>query len=171
MSDDLLQRFIAERASLIGYLRMLLPSDDAVEDAFQDTFLVVSRRAADFERDRDFGAWVRGIARNLALKRRSALQRTRTVDPQAFADALDLAYGEAELADDPTGEDVRHLTSCLQRLGGQQRDLLDLRYGQGRSMADLATATGRTERAIQVALSRLRAVLHDCISRQRRVHA
>lgn len=171
MSDDLLQRFIAERAALIGYLRMLLPSDEAVEDVFQDAFLIVSRRAADFERDRDFGAWVRGIARNLALKRRSAMRRTMTVDPQAFADALDLAYEEAERAGDRTSEDVRHLTSCLQRLDAPQRDLLDLRYGRGSSMADLAAATGRTERAIQVALSRLRAVLHDCISRQRRVHA
>ncbi len=170
MSDDLLQRFIAERASLIGYLRLLLPSDDAVEDVFQDTFLVVSRRAADFERDRDLGAWVRGIARNLALKRRTAARRMGVVDPLALADSLDLAYAEAEQADDRTGEDIVHLTSCLQRLADPQRDLLRMRYELGRSMTDLATATGRTERALQVALSRLRAALHDCISRQRRTH-
>ncbi len=170
MADDLLQRFIAQRAALLGYLRLLLPSDDAVEDVFQDTFLVVSRRAADFEEGRDFAAWVRGIARNLALKRRIAAHRMGAVDPQILANALDRAYDEAEQEGNPLAEDIRHLHTCLQRLDGPQQDLLRLRYEHGHGMSELAATTGRTEHAIQIALSRLRAVLHACISRQRRVH-
>ena len=61
--DGLMRAFVARRAELLGYLRAIAPPD-LVEDAFQEAFLVVHRRLADFRSDGDFPAWVRGIARN-----------------------------------------------------------------------------------------------------------
>ncbi len=169
MHDLLLRQFLSERTSLLGYLRLLLPAD-RVEDAFQDTFLIVSRRLADFDQTREFGPWVRGIARHVALKHREAAGRMVAVDPTVLADRLEQAFVE-EAADpiaDTAHEDLRHLDTCLQELRDPQRELIRRRYQGGESLSQLALSTGRSEGAVQVALSRLRAVLFACISRQRK---
>ena len=51
---------------LLAYLRASVPSS-AVDDLFQDTVLVAWRRLGDYDRTRPFGAWLRGIARNIVM--------------------------------------------------------------------------------------------------------
>jgi RNA polymerase sigma-70 factor (ECF subfamily) len=160
--EDLLRRFVQERDLLLGYLRLLLPVDQA-EDVFQETFLVVHRRVGDFERGRDFAAWVRGIARNLAMKARERHGRLRPMPSEALLALADRALDEA---DDVPEADLGALHDCLARLPAAQRRLLDLRYRSGCDLAAIAEQVGRTAAAVQVALSRLRSMLQDCV-RQR----
>jgi RNA polymerase sigma-70 factor (ECF subfamily) len=161
--DDLIQRFLADRDLLLGYLRLLLPHDQA-EDAFQEVFLVVHRRLGDYDRSRDFSAWVRGIARNIALKLRERSGRLRATAPDTLMALADRALDETD--DDPA-EDLSGLAGCLDRLKGDHRRLLDGRYREGRSIAELAVESGSTAGAVQVMLSRLRASLLDCLRRKR----
>ncbi len=163
MHDDLLRRFVANRGELLGYLTSLLPGH-LIDDAFQEVFLVVVKRADHFDRTRDFDAWVRGIARNVARRVRDA-HAAHAPLPDDIADLVETAYHEAE---DPARDDLRRLRVCLDQVGEAQRELLRRRYHEGLSMAELAAATGRTAGAVQVALSRLRASLFECIERARR---
>ena len=55
---------------LMAFLRASVPAS-SVDDIFQDTVLVAWRRLPDYDRTRPFGAWMRGIARNLVLDYRS----------------------------------------------------------------------------------------------------
>lgn len=166
MHEDLLGRFVEDRGELLGYLRALVPGD-LVDDVFQETFLVVMRRVGDFEPGRDFPAWVRGIARNIARQVRERHGRTAAPLPDDVVDLIDQAHVQA----DAEREDRTHLRTCLDRLGGTQREMLRQRYQVGHSLDRLAELVGRSPGAVQVALSRLRAALQECIERERRAHA
>lgn len=166
MHEDLLCRFVADRGELLGYLRALVPGD-LVDDVFQETFLVVMRRVADFDRNRDFPAWVRGIARHVALQVRERHGRLVAPLPDDVLELIEQAHAQAS----DERDDLVHLRACLEHVGGSQREMLRQRYQQGQSLERLAQETGRTPGAVQVALSRLRAVLLECIERERRVHA
>lgn len=162
--DDLLRWFLANRAPLLGYLRALLPHD-LVEDAFQETFLVVHRKAASFDAQRDAGAWVRGIARNVARQVAAKATRAVRLPPDQLAERFELAAAEAEPGED---DDLVHLASCLERLDVPARELLRRRYHDGDALDELAAASGRSPGAVQVALSRVRAALATCIERRRK---
>ncbi len=158
MDDDaLMQAFLNRRADLLAYLP---------DDAFQETYLVVQRRLADFRRDGDFHAWVRGIARNVLRQLARRNQRVRGLADDALADLINQAVAEAS---PPADEDdaLSALRHCMAQLAETQRRLLHLRYGLERPLAEVAGELGRTPGAVQVALSRVRAVLADCISRRR----
>lgn len=167
--DDLLRQFVAERGELLGYLRCLVPGQ-LVEDVFQEVFLVVVKRAAEFDRSRDFSAWVRGIARKVAHKVRAKQSCAPTL-PDDVVDLVSVAYDEARASASDERDDLRHLSVCLDRLAEAQRELLRRRYHDGLSLERLAAMTGRSAGAVQVALSRLRSVLSECITHQRRVEA
>lgn len=166
MDDDAhLRSFIGDRAALLGYLRTLLPHD-LVEDAFQEVFLVVHRKVDEFDQSRDFPAWVRGIARNIAHQVLAKARRAVALPPDALLERIDQAASEAEAE---PHDDRHHLADCLAKLSDKQRDLLRQRYVDGLMLDQLAIATGRTVGAVQVALSRLRLALQECIERQRKV--
>lgn len=165
MDDDALMRdFLARRADLIAYLRVIGPAGLA-EDAFQETFLVVHRRLADFRRDGDFPAWVRGIARNVLRQLGRKGNRLQTMADEALTGLIDQAVAEHEAVNEPVDR-LPALRRCVERLAEPQRRLLHLRYALGQPIEQIAVVLHRTPGAAQVALSRLRTVLGDCMARQ-----
>jgi RNA polymerase sigma-70 factor (ECF subfamily) len=88
----------------------------SVDDIFQDTVLVAWRRLPDYDRTRPFGAWMRGIARNLVLDYRSKMGRERPTDDAI----LDGIVRRAEAEDRGDREEFRaklvRLEDCVARL-------------------------------------------------------
>lgn len=161
MDDDLLHRFAADRPRLLAYLRSLLPPA-LVEDAYHETFLVVHEKLVGFDRGRDFGRWVRGIAR-LVAKRIAARDRRQIATlPEVVIDRIDQAFDE-EPAEDAFAAQLDRLKRCLERLSIAQRGLLTRRLVEGVSYQDLASDSGRSAGSVQVAVSRLRSQLVECI--------
>lgn len=84
-----------------GALRQLGVPLASIEDATQDVFVVLHRRAAEFDRDRSLRNWLWGIARGVASTyRRSDRRRRRLIGelPREHATASlerELARGEA----------------------------------------------------------------------------
>src|SRR5690349_8950717 len=92
---DLLERFVAGRdadafAALVsrhgpmvyGVCRRLLRQEQDAEDAFQATFLVLSRKAASIRRGQALAAWLHEVARRLALRARDGDRRRRARERQ-----------------------------------------------------------------------------------------
>lgn len=161
MDDDLLHRFAADRPRLLAYLRSLLPPG-LVEDAYHETFLVVHEKLATFERERDFGRWVRGIARLVAKRVAARDRRSIATPPEVVIDRIDQAFDE-EPADDTFSAHLDRLKTCLERLSAPQRELLTQRLVEGVSYQKLASDNGRSPGSVQVAVSRLRSQLIACI--------
>lgn len=164
--EDLIQELLARRSDLIAYLRSIGPAELA-EDVFQETFLVVQRKLADYEERGTFFSWVRVIARQVMYQALARNDRLKSVPQDRLHQLIEVTV-EEHLDGDVVVEHVDALRRCLQQLEPAQRRLLDLRYAVGRSLAEIARELRRTEGAVQVALSRLRGALAVCIDRQRK---
>ncbi len=156
----ILVRDHAER--LLVYLRATVPSS-AVDDLFQDTVLVAWRRLPDYDRARPFGAWLRGIARNLVMDHRSRMHRERPTD-DAILDGIDRRAQEMDGMD---REEVRAriaaLDECVAALPDEYRTVIHLAYRLDAPVARIAAEVGATVEATKKRLQRARGMIAACI--------
>lgn len=141
-------------------LRDLDGSADLVQQAFVDAFVALDR----FEDGRDFGAWVRGIARNLVrqeLRRRGREGRRYSAYREHLEVVASVEQGDAR------EEALRAaLGRCRDKLAEPAQRALALRYEQGHAFEDVARALDRTVAASRQLLQRVRLSLRACIERE-----
>src|SRR4051812_11245060 len=108
--------------SLRGYIATQVHHMDDADDLAQEVFFVAYRNLVDFRRGEDFGAWLRGIARNKVYnhlrstnRRHRAMQRFR--EEVARAVEADL---EGAVAGDHSGV-VEMLLRCIAALPERMR--------------------------------------------------
>src|SRR5271165_6406009 len=68
--------FLAHADLLRGFIRGLVPQQEAAEDIFQELFLTLTAKAGDFQLNTNFVAWARTIARLKVLEQYRQLRRT-----------------------------------------------------------------------------------------------
>lgn len=163
MSDDplqeVLQRFVHHQPRIKGFILALLPDFPAAEDVLQETFLVVQRKAAEFEPGSNFLAWVFQIARFQVMKAQQTHHRHAERFSEAVLDSL-AASAPTEPWDDRR---LALLPGCIEKLGPQARRILDLFYQQEHKPQEIARHIGWASAAVSVALSRSRRALRECI--------
>lgn len=136
-----------------------------VDELFSECLLVAWRRLADFDPERSFGNWMRGIARNLILARRRADgRRGPLVDPAVLEEIGSLCAAGGAPESERLGEELDALRICLDKLPTDARALVRLHYTDGHRGADLAERLGRSVEATKKLLQRVRARLYDCVS-------
>jgi RNA polymerase sigma-70 factor (ECF subfamily) len=161
--DAFARELSRHQARLRGLIRCLLFNRQHVEDVWQDTNVLLLRKAADFRPGTDFWAWSSQVARYQVLTHCKKLKRDRLV----FSDELlatlaeDLGSRVAEVDDRRTA-----LDACLTKLPAPQRQLLELRYGPKNSIEEIAVSLERSAGSIRQALFRIRETLLACIERR-----
>lgn len=167
---ELIQTFVRDRGHFLGFLRVLCRDAELAEELFQELSVAVIESVETFDPSGDFGAWVRGIARNLYRKAlRSERRRSRlhgTYDP-AVVEAVAGAY-EGRTAEEglENVDRIRFLRRCIDRLPEEHRRLLRDRYEVNLRAAQIAEACRKTVSAVETAFCRIRAALLRCIERQ-----
>src|SRR5262249_57451566 len=66
--EEVQRLFLRHAGVLRGFILGLLPDHNRAEDVFQEVFLTVSRKAAEFRPGSNFPAWARSIARLKVLE-------------------------------------------------------------------------------------------------------
>ena len=145
------------------YLRAATRDEAATDDLLQETLLVAWRRIGDFDPERCFGAWTRGIAARLVLAR-SRTRRGVALSPEVLEQLEELCATEPGLAASRLTHELDALDRCVERLTPEQRELIQLRYTEGRAVAALAEHAGRSVEGTKKVLQRVRARLHECIT-------
>ena len=162
-------RLLAEEArSLVGFITMLVGRRDLADEIFQEVCLEIWQARDRFTPGREFGAWARGVARNIVLRdrRRRGRERCLPLSPRLL-EQLTESWGATASEPQP---DLRTsaLRECLGELGSDQRDVLRRRYNDQCSHQDLANQLGRSHEAVKMQIHRLRRKLHDCVERRLR---
>ncbi|WP_197526878.1 RNA polymerase sigma factor [Pirellulimonas nuda] len=152
--------------SLMAFLRAAVDDRAAAEDLFQETMLVAWQKIGVYDRNMPFGAWLRGIARNLVLAHyRSAVRRVTFSNDQLEHLELRLSQIDRQPGD-CFDERIAALTLCVERLGPLYREPVELHYRQRRSAEWIAERLATTKTAIQKRLQRARLHLADCLGRK-----
>ena len=162
-ASDVFAILVREHADrLLAYLRATVPPS-SVDDLFQETVLVAWRRLGDYDRSRPFGAWLRGIARNIAMDHRSRLWRERPTD-DAVLDGIDRRAAEHDRGDaEEFRARVARLDECVAALPQEYRDAIHLCYRNGMPRARVAREVGASVEAVKKRLQRARAMIAACM--------
>lgn len=157
------------RRWMLAYLFALTGDRADAEDLVQEVFMIAYRKRAEFRKGESFGAWLRGIARNVALRHDEKRASSRILFDSASAwEAFDRRAAHLEEAHvDPeySAHRLSVLRRCLERLTERARRLIRGRYGEGLSPAELAERSGVGSASVPVLLHRARAALGDCVRR------
>ncbi|MAG93609.1 MAG: RNA polymerase subunit sigma [Planctomycetaceae bacterium] len=164
VSDDFTTLVINEHAALRAFIRALGVDRDWVDDLAQETFLVAYRELDSFDQQRDFGKWLRGIARNLVRNEVRKVGRRRRILHENLTDILLTRDEDQSHALDRSN--VAALRECVEQLPGKSRDLVSGRYRDGWSADDLADQLDMTAAAVRQALVRIRRKLRTCIEQR-----
>lgn len=151
---------------LLAYGRVLAGGDGSrAEELVQDALVIAFRRLDDYDPSRDFGAWVRGIVRNLH-RQKQAVRVHLTVNGLEIPDqVLEQAVMDLEEHQGPSPV-LAALRQCLEGLGELLSGTVRMHYFQKMSVSAVAAQTQASEDAIKKRLQRAREMLFACIRRR-----
>ncbi len=153
--------FVQHTAALRGFVHALMPDFARADDVMQETFLTVTKKAADFEPGSNFLGWACTIARFKVMEAGRKAKNSTTLSPDII-ESLCACEPEPEASD----ERLRHLAECLKKLAPQSRQAVEMRYQQAHKPAEIARRLGWNAESVYVALSRARALLRECVARK-----
>lgn len=149
-------------AKLFGLCLRILPTRGEAEDALQDVYLTVWRRAAAFDRSRGAAwPWLITITRNCAIDR---LRATRPAI-QASLDDASMIPDPMPLASDMLlkREQEQRLAECLGQLDERDAHLIRTAFLKGATYPELAQRLGYPLGTVKSRIRRALLRLRDCL--------
>ncbi len=166
--DELIQRFTRERYVLEGYIASIVRDRHLAEDVYQDVALEAMRCLDRYNPERDWRAWIYGIARNKAKQALSRTSRLQPLPEEPLQELIDLAYAEqSDERMDALTRTHAWLHDCLRAVPESLVPLIRMRYWDNLAFKTIGAKVGKSAGSIQVALSRVRLALMECIQKKR----
>jgi RNA polymerase sigma-70 factor (ECF subfamily) len=141
------ERLDPHKARLYSYILKTLSFSPDADDIYHDTVLRGLRYFRSFRTDRDFGAWIFGIAHN---EIRTHWRKSRRRREMANAG------NEAVAVPDTADEKVREIYRFAARLEPRARNVFFLFYESGFSIAEIAGIAGIKEGLVKSILHHAR---------------
>ncbi|HKI38066.1 MAG TPA: sigma-70 family RNA polymerase sigma factor [Gemmataceae bacterium] len=145
---------------VLAVCRSVLHHHQDAEDAFQATFLLLSRKAGSLRKPAEVGSWLHGAAYRLALNARAAAVRRRAheqaVEPRPPADVDSVTWGELRQV---LHEELAHLPDRL-------RAPLLLCYLEGLTQDEAAQRLGWPATTLKGRVNRGRDLLRKRLARR-----
>jgi RNA polymerase sigma-70 factor, ECF subfamily len=155
------------RPMVLAYLRSLVADPNLAEDLAQETFLAAYQALPTFREDGNFGAWLRGIARNKVLMDRRTTARRRVVADSRVIEGMEEVYGALDRPH-PRAETwslrLAVLRDCIDRLAQGLRSAVEHVYQRRQNLDEAASALGMSYEAVAKRLSRARTLLKECMT-------
>lgn len=152
-------------ATVYGVALRMLADRELAEDAVQEVFWRVWKRAASFDRSRAFAPWLFGIAHNYAI---DELRRRRVRPQPVYEDdenpILSEIPDQADVGEAAVLADQRRIVrEAIDQLPEEQRQALLLAYFGGLTQQEIATKLGNplgtVKTRMRLGLQKLRGLL------------
>jgi RNA polymerase sigma-70 factor, ECF subfamily len=143
-----------------------LSSAQTVEDLAQETFIAAYEHLKEFDLQRDFGPWIKTIARNKALSHLRRVQLHGAALEKLKAQAAERMFEEIAGSDEAAGS-LDRLRSCLEKLPRRVMDILRARYFDRQPVNGIAAKQKTSIGAVSSLLFRARKDLQGCMERGR----
>jgi len=164
--DELFADLVKEhQVSLRVFVRSLGVDSGWVDDLAQDTFVVAYREMDSYDPDRDFGKWLRGIARNLVRNELRKQGRHRRILHESLSQHL-LGLAENEKDREVGVTQLSALRDCVEQLPGRSRELVRSRYYEGWDATILADKFEMKAATVRQTLLRIRRQLYQCVNQR-----
>lgn len=151
-------------AKLYGICCRILGEGQDAEDALQEAYVNVWRRADRFDATRASPiTWLAAIARNSAIDRLRARGTRRHAPLDEAAEVPDEAPTAEELA--LAGHEGAQLTRCLGELAEREAGFIRAAFLEGASYPELAQRAGEPLGTVKSRIRRALLKLRDCMSR------
>lgn len=139
---------------VFNYLRQRLKDSYLIEDILQETFYAVYRNLPELKKKDSIKSWILSIAHN------KMVDKIRKVTKETLPD---LAEKEAEPSIDPLPESTLFLEEILQKLPGEDRQILYGLYVLQLKYSELAEIMNLPEGTIKSKAYHARKELKDCL--------
>jgi RNA polymerase sigma-70 factor (ECF subfamily) len=154
-----IQQLFVRHQSKVRSAALALTGDFSIaEDVVQETFLTATKKAADFDPETNFVAWVLAIARLKVMERRRSDRRLS----REVIESLAASLPEEELEE----HRLMPLLDCIDELPPKSQELIRLRYFSEHGPGEIAAILGRSVVGVNAALVKARAVLRDCVTKK-----
>lgn len=151
---------------LRAWLSSQLFHQDEVDDLAQETFIAAYRSLHTFQRDQDFGAWLRGIARNKLLRHFEHIQRQASRMEQFRQEASAWLQDELDQhAAKTRREKLQLMLNCIRQLPERLRHVIRS-HMEGNKAASLAEEMQTSTGAIYQLQYRALGLLRECMARK-----
>lgn len=159
--EQFIEKALAEYESpLIGYAASILHDLDRARDVVQDTFIRLCQQDPTKLRE-NLKTWLFTVCRNRSLDVLRKEKRVQPLDEVRWQRVAGAGLQPDEQAD--RDEQMARVMRCLDRLSGNQREVILLKFQQGLSYQEIVEVTGLTSGnvgfLIHTGLKRLRDLL------------
>lgn len=161
--EQFIRQALADYESpLIGYAASILHDLDRARDVVQDTFIRLCQQDPDKLRE-NVKTWLFTVCRNRSLDVLRKEKRVQPLDEVRWKRVAGAGLQPDEQAE--RDEQMARVMRCLDRLSGNQREVILLKFQQGLSYQEIVEVTGLTSGnvgfLIHTGLKRLRDLLPD----------
>ncbi len=148
---------------LFGVCLRILPMRQEAEEALQEAYLSVWRRAGTFDAAKGSAmTWLITLTRNRAVDRLRSGGKIATAPIELVSEVADPAPAASTLLE--MGEDERRLAHCLGTLEDGDARLVRTAFFEGSTYAELATRTATPLGTIKSRMRRALLRLRECLS-------
>ncbi len=164
-SKDVFKILIKENADmLLAFIRCYERNSAAVDDAFQETLLIAWQKLAEYDNEKPFAPWLRGIAFNVVRSEKRKYRKEKTTSEEAIFTNLDIRFRQLQVRSVDTFEEKVHaLRECLARLPADFHRPIELHYQQELGVKLIAQKLGISLELVKKRLQRARKQLLNCL--------
>ena len=149
--------------SVERFVRSFIRDSVEAEDVLQEVALVIVDRYSSYDSTQPFIGWALGIARRVVWTHLRHTYRDRDLICKDAIDHVSSAFEKL----DPHVQDMKDaLGHCVEKVSGERRRALLLRYEEGLELKHIADRLGKSASATSVLLYRVRSALRECINRR-----
>ncbi len=151
---------------LLSYMHSLVGHPEDARDLTQQVFFVAVKNQDKFDGEHPLGAWLRGIARNVARQYWQKKGRVPVLLEDGVLEQLDYCASLQEGLDgDGAYHDsrVKALKECLLKLSSRLRKMFHLKYAEALDSKAIGKLFSMRENTVNKTLSRGRRTLALCV--------